>query len=101
MCISALTVEGQKARHVLTQKLNTNTLMKMEIRKHGKMIKEVECPECHCVFTYNKNKDVYTMFRTGKIPNAFDMTSEYERVDYRYVGCPECNAQVTVEEDGD
>jgi ssDNA-binding Zn-finger/Zn-ribbon topoisomerase 1 len=63
----------------------------MEILKHGKMIKEVECPKCHCLFTYNKAKDIRYMYN-------------YDRehtLAYSYVPCPECNAIVKVDEAGE
>ena len=89
MSTDALNAEEPHALIVPIQKLNTNTLTKMEILKHGKMIKEAECPECHCLFTYNKTRDVH-------------YTYNYDRehtLDYSYVSCPECNLRVKVDED--
>jgi len=58
----------------------------MEILKHGNVIKKAECLECHCVFTYNKTKDVRNMYKHS--------------LDYYFVRCPECNTIVKVDKDG-
>jgi endogenous inhibitor of DNA gyrase (YacG/DUF329 family) len=55
------------------------------------MIKEVECPKCHCLFTYNKAKDIRYMYN-------------YDRehtLAYSYVPCPECDLDVKIDENGE
>lgn len=56
------------------------------VKKHGKYIKEITCPQCECVFLYNSNS------REGdlKYPSQSIWDDDEEYISKRYIKCPEC-----------
>ena len=60
----------------------------MIILKHGNTLLHGKCERCGCEFLYSKR----------------EVETEYERINayeseilYRYVKCPECNAQIKID----
>ncbi len=51
------------------------------IIRHGKF-RQCECPNCLCVFEYEKEDTVYTQTE----PNSWD----------RYIECPDCGERIWV-----
>ena len=60
----------------------------MEIEKHGRYIKTIECPACGCVFKYN---EVFEKRR------AYNEDREHTLA-YEFVECPECKFYVKLKE---
>jgi len=58
----------------------------MEILKHGCFVKEAECKNCGCKFTYNTFRDTKFLYKDDR---EHSLESEV-------VKCPECGVNITL-----